>query len=136
MNAAQIKEETLLAMLIASVVDLGGAVESSGLYMTKSEKTYLLVENSLERHYSTVSDCVAPFLARLDRDNRSLDDVIFYPDKHEDVGTTWRFLKIDMSFLRIVLGGNVLTLRDIVERAVILMFSNEAAKRKPDPERN
>jgi len=54
------------------------------------------------------------------RERRSLNDVFFFftNDKGTAEGVTWRMLKIDMSFLRVVLDREEFSMREIIRRFV------------------
>lgn len=123
-------EQNLFLLLACTVLEMRGAIECEGKYLRRYEDggiTYgITVRGKNLKSYAEAEACVFTLIHDLKKRRIGLDNVVFYPSCHEDTGTTWRFLKIDMSFLRIVLHRNKDTFRSIIDRISSIVFAKES----------
>jgi hypothetical protein len=103
-------EEMLLRVLIVAHLENGQAISLKG-----KEWFYVQEAGDEPNHYTSIGeggtrewgdplDVVNDIVSQVKRNNSSFNDVTFHDE--EKTGVTWRFLKLDMSFLRIVLGND------------------------------
>lgn len=86
-------------------------------------RTFLCIEDGhpdVRGAWKEPRQAVEAITLDINRERRSFDEVFFYypTDKGSYDGVTWRMLKIDMSFLRIVLDHDDLTMKEIIRRFV------------------
>ena len=122
-------EQNLFLLLACTVLEMKGAIECGGKYLRRYEdggSTYGITNLGKNlKSYSEAEPCVFTLIHDLKKRKISLDNVVFYPSCHEDTGTTWRFLKIDMSFLRIVIGRDKDAFKNIIDRLCSIMFARD-----------
>jgi hypothetical protein len=120
-------EKELFDLLVLKTLGAGGTVgfPRSGIKWKKTADAYVRQEDRGDRTWPTVDELVLQDIHK--QVCKEFDDAVFYLDDVPD-GVTWRMLKLEMSYLRIVLSDNKdatkLVLGEIIRRLVSIM--NEA----------
>lgn len=121
-------ERTLFDLLVLKTLEAGGSIGFSrnGIRWKRTDTAYVRQqERAGERSWPL--DDAAVLLDIHQAAYKWFDEVAFYMGDSPD-GVTWRMMKLDMSFLRIVLSGNKdvtkMVLGEIIRRLVAIM--NEA----------
>jgi hypothetical protein len=126
MIMGDLEKELLLAMIVAHL--------DSGLTIGLKGREWFFVHETEEKgHYSSLLGedarewgdphaAAEDIIAQLRLKNLSYDAVTFYDE--EKTGVTWRFLKLDMPFLRIVLGKDKRALGGITRRLSAILREN------------
>lgn len=120
-------EEILFCFLAAAVLKAKGCLGLADKRWNWAEGVYA----SEGKKWGGPNDAVGDLIATLKRNKKEFDSVVFYSDYDglSGAGVTWRMLKLDMSFLRIVLAKDETrvqgTLAGIISRLVEIM--NEAS---------
>ena len=128
-------EVTLLTMIASAVLRHGGLIQAKLkdkpvqiIQATTSNGTkYEYKDQASEDSLSWVNpeDAINYLIMNLDIHKKPVDSVIFYPTPDDNTGVTWRGLKVDMSFLRIVLIDDKIMLRTIVDRIASIIFASK-----------
>jgi len=118
------KESALFSMLAQIHIECGGAVGFKDTKWMPEDPpgSYLRLngENRVEASWCNAVNAVVDVGLRINRERGSYNDVYFFFPNNQgsNEGVTWRMLKIDMSFLRIVLDRDSLTMKEIIRRFV------------------
>lgn len=125
-------EETLFSILVEAHLETGGDIEIRDSLWTASRNTMDPVEitgyvhlerDKIKSTWPDSKSAASGLLLHVKHIRRKLDDVVFYANDESDrTGTTWRMLKLDMPFLRIVVYKDEDALRSIIRRLSALML--------------
>lgn len=125
------KEELLFKILCRSHLEQGGKIGLGGCSWKREWDSvneryqYLKRTRNSDRtlFWNSTEHAVADIEATVKRLYKSLDYIAFYPSNEElsGSGATWRILKNDMSFLRIVLKKDAQTMGFILRRLDAVM---------------
>lgn len=128
------KDRLLFTCMAESVLENGGYISLQDRRWNRAEDLFVEMRRDGEQQaWEQAKHAVQAILLYSDSRKLNLDNVAFYADQEGDsTGVTWRMLKIDMPYLRIVLGGDDsnarAALRTIIQRLVAIM--NEAVGTK------
>lgn len=130
-------EKILFSMLATAHLKSGGAIGFRGnQWYAKNASTYIGLDEKgdIKGTWAETINVVQSLILDIKRERKNYDSVyFFFPDGSND-GITWRMLKIDMSFLRIVLEHDDLTMREIIRRFV--RISEETQNGPAEPFKN
>ena len=135
-------EEQLIRLFMKTLLSHGCSVGIGFTYWHKTEEDrvdkYVKVDGaSLLGTWDTPENVVEDVMNTMGLKRKNFNDLTFYPET-EDTGVTWRMLKIDMPFLRMIFSSNpkktIGTIRQITERMVDLI--DQAMEGDSDGERN
>lgn len=130
------REVLLLTLLARSVVNNGGKIQAqfdkcmgavsrdstTNKFVFVSDSSALAeVQDNLS--WAESMDAINYFIMLIKNQRRTIDSITFYANIHGDTGVTWRGLKVDMSFLRVVLMDDIRTLETTIERLSALIFA-------------
>jgi hypothetical protein len=134
-NLNESMERILFSMLCKAHLEQGGKIglweiswaqredDPKGSY-SRSQGIVLQPDTTKRITWDDTNNVVVDILTRVKRFEKTLDDVVFYPWGDGDFdasGPTWRILKNYMSFLRIVLKGDMEEMGSILRRLDSIM---------------
>jgi len=121
------KEEYLFIELVGAHLSMGGGIGFRDRKWTREldkENSYICLGDDsrgvILGTWNEPANVARAVVIEVGRERRSLNDVFFFftNDKGTAEGVTWRMLKIDMSFLRVVLDREEFSMREIIRRFV------------------
>lgn len=131
------KERIMFSSLAQAHIISGGGVgfRDKKWYKHQNDE-YVCLDEEVGDFTSTWREshhAVESLLLEIDRERKPLDHAFFYHINAQGSyeGVTWRMLKIDMSFLRIVLDNDDLTMREIIRRFVRISEDTQNGPNEP-----
>jgi hypothetical protein len=129
-------EKTLFAMLAQSHLMYGGTIGFRGLKWFRDgndEGSYLGLDEKgkVIGNWGEAVNVIQSIILTINRERKTYDDVYFFfmNEGGSYVGVTWRMLKIDMNYLRVVLSRDGTAMKEIITRIVRI---SEKALNEPD----
>jgi hypothetical protein len=123
-------ETTLFSVLAIQILDQRGLLRivlatnvTASLSKTDDGKYTYTDVNGESLSWLEPDNAVRYLMMATNMHKTSIDNVIFYPTTVATTGVTWRGLKADMPFLRIVLLKDAKILSSIVDRITSIMFA-------------
>lgn len=134
-------ERILFAMLAQSHLEIGGSIGFRDKKWHRVQAhTYVMVDEKGETKgtWGNTMDAISALNIEINRERRIFDEVyFFFLDNEESYeGVTWRMLKIDMSFLRLVLASDQFTMKEIIRRFVQISEKTQAGENDKKPFQN
>lgn len=139
-------EEALFTILVESHLETGGDIEIRNALWTPVRNVMdggeitgwaHLEKDVLKSTWPSAKSAAGGLLLYVKQIRRKLDEVVFYANDDSDrTGTTWRMLKLDMPFLRIVVYKDGDALRSIIRRLSALMVKAMTPEPDIDPTLN
>jgi hypothetical protein len=128
-------EKILFTMLAQSHLMYGGTIGFRGQKWLKAQEgafVELDEKGETKAQWGEAVNVIKSLVLTINRERKTYDDVyFFFLDESGTVeGVTWRMLKIDMSFLRVVLHRDGEVMKEIIKR--IARISEEALT-EPEP---
>lgn len=126
-------EKVLFSTLATSHLKSGGAIGFRGHKWFRENEAYVGIDDKgeVKGTWADPTNVVQGIVLDITRERKRYDDVYFFfvDDSGSYEGITWRMLKIDMSFLRIVLEHDKFTMQEIIRRFVRI---SERAQNGPE----
>lgn len=118
MTHAQVAEEDLFKALCIAHIEAGGSVGVGFTTWQRGSGRNQYIRRSRDdekREWDSIVHLVVDIEREIVHRNIDFDEVAFFPEDGDD-GVTWRFLKLDFPFLRIVLGGDSQMMLSVLTR--------------------
>ena len=127
-------EKILFSILAQAHLVYGGTIGFRGKKWLRATATaYVSVDEKGETvgQWAEPVNTIQSLILTVNRERKTYDDVYFFflDEDGSYEGITWRMLKIDMSFLRVVLNRDELTMKEIIRR-----FARISEKAMNDPD--
>jgi len=134
-------EESLFRILCTSHLSQGGRIGLDSFIWEKKENGNYgrQADTHGSGEWGLIQNAVADIVTMILRLKKSYDDIALYPGTgpYQDSGATWRVLKNDMPFLRIVLKDDADTMGSVLRRLDnVLRNSMVGDELKTQAERN